>query len=385
MTARTHAEDDARRHGDDRQLQGDHDAPEDRAAKRYLPDHAPLEAALAGPLPASTWEKNRVLTSMATSTSDHGAGHPAPRVADGDDLQRRPVRPARRPGGERAPADRVIGRAVAVPAGRPQLVAPLITERGDRPGLHAPLGQDLGVDAVGDEEVDRRLHRGGHAVALGEGQPVGGDLEGGAAVLEHAVGGGHDVAGHLGVGEADVGPAAGDGQVGLALVAEGEDGDRRLAGLGAGLGLGLGVGLLGGARLHRDRCGRTARLSPLKARRAAGLHVEALTGGEVVDEVDHLLPGHGVGERRGAHVVLAALDARDDGVEGGVDQLGLEAEHLADGGGQVGVHADDGRAVGGDELVRGVGGVHGDGEGALRLDRGGHGGRDARRWPAGSG
>src|ERR1700733_13426500 len=112
----------------------------------------------------------------------------------------------------RFPADRLAGGAVDGGAG-------------DRTGLHAPLGEDLVVHAVADEQVDGGLDGGGHAVALGQGQTVGGDLEGRAAVLEHAVGGGHDVPGHLGVGEADVGPATGDGQIGLALVAEGEDGD----------------------------------------------------------------------------------------------------------------------------------------------------------------
>ena len=128
---------------------------------------------------------------------DHGAGHPAPRVADGDDLQGRRV-PARPPVGERRRRPGSVRHRVGRGrSGTPQLVAPLIIGRGDRPGLHAPLGQDLVVDAVGDQQVHGGLHRGGHAVALGEGQAVGGDLEGGAAVLEHPVGGGHDVGGHL--------------------------------------------------------------------------------------------------------------------------------------------------------------------------------------------
>ena len=60
---------------------------------------------------------------------------------------------------------------------------------------------------------------------------------------------------------------------------------------------------------------------------------------------------------------------RDDRVEGGVHQRGLEPENLCDRLGKVGVHADDGRAVRSDELVGRISRVEGDRQAALRLDR----------------
>ena len=96
--------------------------------KRYLPTIAPLEPALGLVPPRTTWEKNRVLTSMATSTQDHRAGHPPPGMADGDDLRGRRVLPTRRPGrGLSSPWIR--HRANLLPCRRtPQLVAPLMAE-----------------------------------------------------------------------------------------------------------------------------------------------------------------------------------------------------------------------------------------------------------------
>ena len=54
------AEDDAHRHGDGRELQGDDDAPEHGRGEQVLADHAPLEAALPHPAPGDVGEDQGV-------------------------------------------------------------------------------------------------------------------------------------------------------------------------------------------------------------------------------------------------------------------------------------------------------------------------------------
>ena len=95
---------------------------------------------------------------------------------------------------------------------------------------------------------------------------------------------------------------------------------------------------------------------PLKVLRVVGPLVETLAGPEVVDEVDLLLPGLGVGERRVPDVELPVHDAGDDGVESRVDQSYFDSHHLPQSHAEVGVEAHYFAVL--DELVRWVGGVH---------------------------
>src|SRR5579875_1250629 len=205
---------------------------------------------------------------------------------------------------------------------------------GDGTLLHPPLVQDLLVLAVGHDGLHGLQQRLGQPAALGHDEAVGSGLEGLAGQLELPMGLVHDPRRHLGVGKADVGPVTGDGQVGLVLVVEALHVDV------AALGLGHGVALLGGAGLDRDRVA-AQRAEAVEGGLAVGQLIETFAGAEVVDEVDLLLPGLGIGERRVAEVVLAALNAGDDGVEGGVDQLHLDAHGLAERLGKVRVEPDD--------------------------------------------
>ena len=248
----------------------------------------------------------------------------------------------------------------------------------DRDGaaLDPPLGEDGLVLAVVDEHLERGQHRLREPAVLRHGQPVGGVLDRGPDELELAAGLLDLVVGHRRVGEAELGTAAGQGQVGAVLVREREHVHGRLAGLLALRALRLRVGLLGGSLLHRD--GLAADVADARDVGAAGrLGEERLAGDEVVNEVDGLLALLGVGERRGADVVLARGEARDDAVERLVDDLDLEAHQGTQSVHQVGVHPHHGLAVGPDELVGRVAGIGGDREGALGLDRGRHGHRAA--------
>ena len=83
-------------------------------------------------------------------------------------------------------------------------------------------------------------------------------------------------------------------------------------------------------------------------------------GVEVAGHVDLLDPLRVDRERGVSEVVLAGDHSADDRVERGVLQLDLQAEHLADRLGQLGVPSLDGLAVGGQELVGGIGGVGAD-------------------------
>ena len=87
-----------------------------------------------------------------------------------------------------------------------------------------------------------------------------------------------------------------------------------------------------------------------------------------VDEVDDLLARLGVAERGEPEVVLAGLEARDDGVERRIDEIGLQSHHARDGVAEIGAHALDGVAVGADELVRRISSVGCDGQGPFGLD-----------------
>ena len=101
-----HSDGDARHHGDDRQLQGDPDAAEDRVVEEVLPHHPPLEAAFAHPSPLDVGEEQGV-DHHGHQHQHHGAGHPAPRVAHGDHRRgRRCGRPPRLGPAARTPAAR---------------------------------------------------------------------------------------------------------------------------------------------------------------------------------------------------------------------------------------------------------------------------------------
>ena len=74
------------------------------------------------------------------------------------------------------------------------------------------------------------------------------------------------------------------------------------------------------------------------------------------------------GERRDPHVVLVAIDAVDDAAEVGGVPLGLDTELGGDRIEDVDIHALDGLAVAGQELIGGVGGVSADLDHARALD-----------------
>ncbi|OIH83389.1 hypothetical protein BLJ79_14975 [Arthrobacter sp. UCD-GKA] len=121
--------------------------------------------------------------------------------------------------------------------------------------------------------------------------------------------------------------------------------------------------------------------------RIARGHGQSGTALQVGDEVHGLAAFVGDAEGGHAQVVLARLQAGQDGVEGGRNMLDLQAQHRADGVAHVGVPADQRLVVGVVELERGVGRVRGNaqyprladvcreqGPGGL-VDAQGHGGR----------
>src|SRR5208283_5375632 len=102
---------------------------------------------------------------------------------------------------------------------------------GDGAGLHSPLVEDLGVDAVVDEHLDRGKSRYVELRGLREGEAVRGYPERRSIQLELTLSLLDDVARDLGVGEADLGAAARDGEVGLVLGRERQHRVRLPAGL----------------------------------------------------------------------------------------------------------------------------------------------------------
>jgi hypothetical protein len=123
---------------------------------------------------------------------------------------------------------------------------------------------------------------------------------------------------------------------------------------------------LHGALLHGH--GLAARVVGVDGLRVALLGHPLGAGLEVADHrgLRHALVVHR--EARDTDVVLAALDAEDDRVEGGGNPLGLDPELGHDRVEEVDVHADDGLAVGVEELVGLVGGVGADLDDAGALD-----------------
>ena len=245
-------------------------------------------------------------------------------------------------------------------------MAPLIfTSAGEMaPVLQPPLGHDLRVGPV----THQHLQRGEDGLVQVTGfryrEAVRRRAVRGADGLELAVGLLDRVGRDRRVRHHDLRPAARQRQVGTVLVREREDGDVGLAALLALHALGGRVGLLGRALLDRD--GLAAQVGQAAHGCAARrLGDERRSRGEVIDEVDDLLAGLGVGERRRAHVVLARGQTGDDAVERLVDDLGLQPHDRGERLAQIRVHPDDGVAVGREELVGGVAGVRGDGEGAL--------------------
>ena len=296
---------------------------DDLAGKEVVVDDAPLEALPPSAVQDDVRKEQRV---DQHDGQDHyyGGRHPPSGMADRDH---------RHPGGGRSgarvgpagpqpsllsligPADRAAG----------PLAGGTVEGRvGDGALLYSPLVQDLLVLAVGHDGLHGRQQRCGQAAALGDGKAIRCRLERGARQLELAVREVDYVRRHLGIGEAEVGATIGDSQVDLVLVGIAEDVDL------APLGLALGVGLLGCAGLDGHRMPAQG-LEAVERLGAVGLLVKAFAGLEVVDEVDHLLPRLGVGERGVADVELAVLDARDDGVERGVHEGDLDAQDLAQG------------------------------------------------------
>src|SRR6185437_16963230 len=131
----------------------------------------------------------------------------------------------------------LIGAAAGPDWPGPPLVATSLTVLADRPvdhgvvdgdRLHAPLLQDLQVDAVGDHLLQRRLDRLRHARSLRHRDAVGDDAVGAAGERELAVRLGDGIVGDRGVGHRRVHAAGGKRRIGAVLVGEGLDVDLRL-------------------------------------------------------------------------------------------------------------------------------------------------------------
>src|SRR5579872_1881634 len=130
---------------------------------------------------------------------------------------------------------------------------PVDLRMADRETGDAPFGQHRGVLPVGDDRLQRGEDGGREARPLGDRDPV--DRVGVRLADELELTGRLlDLIGrHRRVGEAELGAAAGEREVGSVLIVELENGDRGLACLGAGRALCLGVCDLGGALLDRHR------------------------------------------------------------------------------------------------------------------------------------
>src|SRR4029453_179600 len=220
--------------------------------------------------------------------------------------------------------------------------------------LDAILLEDRLVGAVRDQRADRvgdRLGEFGpdlleHATVRRPVLDVTQQLELAVCLLD-------SVGEHRGVGQHGVVLAGDDRGRRLALVLVAVDGDLRVAGaLAVLVALGQVLGLLHGRGLDGDLL--AAGVVGLDAGRVALLRPPLGAGVEVADHVDLLLALVVDGERRHAELVLAGLEARDDGVELGRLVLGLQAELGRDRVEQVDVPANDRLAVGVQELVRRV-------------------------------
>ena len=220
--------------------------------------------------------------------------------------------------------------------------------------------EDLGVGAVVHELLHGLLHGfGGLGIALLDGDGVRHFIEVLAELFQLTIGLGDGVADNRGIGEEDVGLAGHHSGGGVGLLLGGLDGDVFLAVRLALLG-GLVDGLfLDGAGL--DGNVQTAQVVLVDVLGVACGHCIAHACGEVGDEVDGFHALLGDGEGGDAQIVLGA-DGRNDRIEVGGDDFGLETEDVAHGAGEIHVVADLGLAVGVEEFGRGVGGVGADGE-----------------------
>ena len=105
------------------------------------------------------------------------------------------------------------------------------------------------------------------------------------------------------------------------------------------------------------------------AGRVAALHDDRRSGAEVVDKVGGLGALRGVCHRRHGEVQVTARDVREQVGEVGSDELEANSQDAPDLDAQVGLHTDDGAAIGPVRRHGRVGGVGADPQDAPVLDR----------------